>query len=169
MSIIINKTDGTILTTLIDGTVDQTSDLTLIGRNFSGFGQYLNENFVKLLENFSSRSQPDKPLVGQLWYDTSEARLKVYTGLTGGWKSSSGTLVSGNEPLTFTTGDLWIDTTERQLHFYDGSNLLLAGPIWKKSQGITGFIAETLFDPNGNPKHVLQMYVNDALMGMYSV
>ena len=109
MSITVNKTDGTILTTLIDGTVDQSTDLTLIGRNFSGFGEYLNEDFVKLLENFSSVSAPERPIVGQIWYDKSEARLKVYTGLVGGWKAAGGTLVSQNSPLAFTTGDLWID------------------------------------------------------------
>ena len=168
MSITVNKTDGTILTTLIDGTVDQSTDLTLIGRNFSGFGEYLNEDFVKLLENFSSVSAPERPIVGQIWYDKSEARLKVYTGLVGGWKAAGGTLVSQNSPLAFTTGDLWIDSVEQQLHFYDGTNLLLAGPIWKKSQGKTGFESETLLDQQKNPYPVLIMYVNDFVMGIFS-
>ena len=79
MSYKLNKTDGTILTDLVDGTVDNTSsDLTLIGRNYSGFGEFLNENFIKLLENFSSADEPSNPIRGQLWYDTSENKLKIY-------------------------------------------------------------------------------------------
>ena len=81
MSYKLNKTDGTILTDLVDGTVDNTSsDLTLIGRNYSGFGEFLNENFIKLLENFSSSDEPANPIRGQLWYDTSENKLKIYNG-----------------------------------------------------------------------------------------
>jgi len=49
----INKTDGSLLVEIVDSTIDQTAtDLTLIGKNVSGFGEYINENFVKLLENF---------------------------------------------------------------------------------------------------------------------
>ena len=56
----INKTDGSILTDLNDGVVDTTTtDITLIGKNYSGFGEALNENLVKMLENFSSTSAPE--------------------------------------------------------------------------------------------------------------
>lgn len=166
MSYIINKTDGTILATLIDGTSDNTTDLTLIGKNYTGFGEQLNENFVKLLENFSSTSSPSRPLVGQLWYDTSIGRLMVYS-LTG-WKSAGGPIVTSTQPINFNTGDLWIDNNENQLWFFDGSDLILAGPIWKRTQGKTGFVAETLYDTNTNPKPVLFMYVAGSLMGIYS-
>ena len=78
MAYTVNKTDGSIVATVADGQIDQGStDLTLIGKNFSGFGDYLNENFVHLLENFASQSQPSQPLIGQLWFDTTENRIKV--------------------------------------------------------------------------------------------
>ena len=92
MSYIINRTDGTILTEIVDGNVDQTStDLTLIGKNASTYGELLNENFVFLLENFASTSSPNNPIIGQLWYDKSTAQLKVYDG--SGFKAAGGTFV----------------------------------------------------------------------------
>ena len=166
MAYTINRTNGTVLTTLIDGQVDTTTDLTLIGKNFSGYGEHLNENFVKLLENFSGIAQPPRPILGQLWYDTTSARLMVY-GLTG-WKAAGGPIVQSQSPLNFSTGDLWIDNDENQMWFFDGSDLILAGQIWKRSQGKTGFVAETLFDRNNNAKPVLYLYVRDSLLGVFS-
>ena len=62
MSYRINKTDGSLLVDLIDGTINtESSDITLIGRNYKGFGELINENFVKILENFASTSAPANP------------------------------------------------------------------------------------------------------------
>ena len=84
MSYIINKTDGTVLTEVVDGTIDQTaSDVTLVGKNASSYGEVFNENFIKLLENFANTSAPTKPITGQLWYDTTNAKLKIQIGSKG--------------------------------------------------------------------------------------
>ena len=113
----INKTDGSLLTEIVDSTIDQTaSDLTLIGKNVSGFGEFINENFIKLLENFAATSSPNNPIAGQLWYDTSQNRLKVYDGA--GFRQGSGPIVSGAVPSNLVQGDLWIDSSENQLYFY---------------------------------------------------
>jgi hypothetical protein len=166
MAYTINKTNGEVLTTLIDGQVDTTTDLTLIGKNYTGYGEQLNENFIKLLENFSGTAEPSRPILGQLWYDTTSARVMVY-GITG-WKAAGGPIVTSTQPLNFTTGDIWIDNDENQMWFFDGSDLILAGQIWKRTQGKTGFVAETLFDNNNNPKPVLLLYVKDSLLGIFS-
>ena len=80
MSYQLNKTDGTLLLDLIDGQIDTTStNLTLVGRNYSGYGEYFNENFIKLLENFNSTAAPSNPLTGQIWWNSTDQRLQVYS------------------------------------------------------------------------------------------
>ena len=64
MSYQISKTDGTILATVADGQIDSLStDLSLIGKNYSGFGAALNENLVYLLENFANTASPTHTLL----------------------------------------------------------------------------------------------------------
>ena len=166
MSYQIIKTDGTILTQVVDGSVDQTAtDLTLVGKNVSGYGQYLAENFIKILENFANTSQPNHPILGQLWYDSASGRLKVYDGNS--FKVSGGTIVSSTIP-TLVQGDLWIDSLRKQLYFNDGSGLFLAGPLYTNTQGLSGFQVIDILD-NSNVNHtIVGLYVSQVLIGVFS-
>jgi hypothetical protein len=158
MSYKINKTNGALLVDLIDGRVDNdTTDLTLIGRNYTGYGEDFNENFVKILENFANTGAPSNPLVGQLWYDTSEVRLKVYNGQS--FIATSATIVSSTTPPSLAAGELWVDTANKQLKFSDGSNTFLAGPIYTIAQGKSGLDVETLLDEFGNSKVVVRLLI----------
>src|SRR6056300_654465 len=104
MSYRLNKTNGDLLVELVDGQIDTTStDITLVGRNYKGFGEFLNENYIKMLENFAKTNAPSQPLTGQLWYDTAEQRLKIFTGDT--FKPAGGPVVSGTQP-NLVAGDL---------------------------------------------------------------
>jgi hypothetical protein len=166
MAYTINLTNGDTKTTILDGSINNSTDLTLIGRNYTGFGEVLNENLIKLLENFANKTPPTKPLLGQIWFNSLTSAIEVYT--TTGWRSASGPIVSDTQPLNLTTGDFWIDSREDQLYFYDGTNLVLVGPTWGKSQGVTGLKSETVFDELGNPKSILVQYINDNIYSVLS-
>lgn len=123
----INKTDGTILSEVRNGLIDQIStSLTLIGSNFAGYGEFLNENFVKLLENFSSTDEPTHPITGQLWFDVSQSVLKVYDGTR--FKNASGPMVKSTKPISVVAGDIWFDSTNNVMWFYDGADWVMVGP-----------------------------------------
>jgi len=169
MTYIINKTDGSVLTELGDSTIDQVStDLTLIGKNSSNYGEVFNENLIKLLENFASTSQPTYPITGQIWFDKTDNRLKVYTGTE--FRTSGGPIVSSdaNTPLTLIQGDLWINNVTNQLWFYDGNETTLAGPLYTNEQGISGHEVVSLTDVAGNLKTVVKLWVGEALLGIFS-
>lgn len=167
MSYRLNKTNGDLLTDLVDGQLDTTStDLTLVGRNYKGFGEFLNENYIKLLENFSSTSAPNNPIAGQLWFDTSENRLKLYDGSS--FKSAGGPIVSSSQPTNPTAGDLWIDDLNNQLYFWDGQQFQLAGPEYTSGQGKTGFETQTVIDTVSAEKTILKMFVAGILQGVFA-
>lgn len=167
MSYIINKTDGTVLTEIIDGTVDQTAtDITLIGKNATSYGEFFNENFIKLLENFSSVTAPTHPISGQLWFDTLEKRLKVYDGKA--FKVSGGTIVSKVQPTSITAGDIWLDSDRQQLYFNDGTATVLAGPIYSLAQGKSGFVVQDIIDNTDQTRSVVGLYAAGTLIGFYS-
>ena len=167
MSYKLNRTDGTLLVDLVDGQLDTTtSDISLIGKNYSGFGESLNENLIKMLENFANSSAPSTPLKGQLWYDTASQRVKVYDGV--GFRTSGAPTVQAQQPNTLVAGDLWIDSEKNQLHFYDGTDLELAGPIYTKTQGKSGFDIVTLVDTFNNSHVVMKYFIAGTIVGVWS-
>ena len=167
MSYTINKTDGSILTEIVDGTIDQNAtNLTLVGKNALSYGEAFNENFVKILENFANTIAPSNPITGQLWYDTSESRLKIYNNNS--WKVAGGTIVANNIPSSITQGDIWIDSKRQQLYFNDGVATRLAGPVYTATQGISGFSVTDIVDLNGISYTVAMLYVSNTLIGIFS-
>ena len=159
MAYTINKTDGTVVATITDGTVDTSTSLQLFGKSFSGFGEGLNENLVKLLENTASTSAPTAPLRGQLWMDTNTNQLKVYDGSS--FKPTGGAKAQASEPTSASAGDLWTDTDDDQLYVYTGSAWLLVGPVYTSGQTLSGWKIETLASSGGN-KVVSSMYAGNT-------
>jgi hypothetical protein len=167
MAYTINKTDGTILATVADGQIDeQSTDITLIGKNYSGFGESINENFIKILENFSSSSQPLSPIRGQIWFDVSELKLKVYNGT--GFVPVSSATISTQQPLTLGVGDLWFNDLDKQLYFYDGASTILLGPAYSASQGLSGLRVSNILDSLNQTRVITYLYTNGVLLGIFS-
>lgn len=167
MTYTINKTDGNELTKIPDGTLDtSTTALTLIGRNSTSFGESVNENFVKLLENFASTTPPENAIKGQIWFNTTTNRLHVYDGNS--FRASGGPQVGNRVPDPITTGDLWINNETNQMWMYDGTDLVLVGPIYTAAQGITGFKVDTIIDTNGISHSIAQIFVKNVLLGIFS-
>lgn len=163
----LNKTDGTLLVDLIDGVIDTaTTDITLVGRNYKGYGEAFNENFVKLLENFSNPNEPISPMRGQIWYDTSENKLKVYDGES--FQSAAGSYITELQPTGAIQGDTWYDTSKSQFFLYTGDEWILIGPAYNRNQGQSGFFADTVFDTGLRGRTVLKLFVNDALQAVIS-
>jgi len=165
MAYTINKTDGSVIATITDGTVDNTTSVQLFGKSFSGFGEGLNENLVKLLENSAGTSAPSAPLTGELWMDTAVGQLKVYNGSafepTGGAKSQS------TAPTSPGAGDLWHDSDDDQLYVYTGSAFQLVGPVYTAGQTLSGWQIETLASSGGN-KVVSSMYAGNTRVAILS-
>jgi len=167
MSYKLNKTDGTLLVDLIDGSIDTaTTSLTLIGKNYSGFGEVINENYIKLLESFSNSTSPLNPIAGQVWWDTSDARLKVYTGTS--FNPVGAPFVQSSQP-GMVAGDLWINNNEDRLYFFDGTgDPTLAGPAYSSQQGKSGFIIVSRLDTQSRNRTCADLYVAGTLMAVMS-
>jgi len=117
MPYILIKSNGTTLVTVQDATVDNTTSLTFVGRNYSGYGQAIEENFVHLLENFSNTTAPTNPVQGQLWFDSANQQLQIsYDGVN--FTNASNASVSNVRPSNPIQGSLWWDTGNNLLKVY---------------------------------------------------
>lgn len=165
MPYILNKTNGSVIAIVQDAGLDTSTDLTFLGRNFAGYGEPQNENFLKLLENFSNSSAPPKPIEGQLWFNSTTKKINVFDNTQ--WKSISNLEVRTTEPPTvsvenFTAGDLWFNRNSAQLYGYNGSRFVLIGPLtgddvtanWRGSREFS------TLEPN-TPKYNIKAVIGD--------
>jgi hypothetical protein len=166
MAYVINNTRGTAITTITDGTVDNTTSLQLFGKSYSGFGEGLNENLVKLLENSASSAAPSAPLAGELWFDTATSQIKVYDGTS--WKPTGSAKSQATQPSLPSAGDLWSDSTNKQLYFYTGTAWQLVGPDYTAGQTLSGWKIETVNDSAGVSKVISSMYVGNTRVAVLS-
>ena len=166
MAYTINLTDGTIFATVADGTINTSSSMILVGKNYAGYGEFLDENFIHLLENGANTTAPGAPLTGQLWWDKSTNTMKVYNGTT--FKTISAATASSSTPTSNVTGDLWFDTTDQQLKVYNGTSFILVGPASTQGQGTSGAIVATVTDSVAVNHVVVQLWVNDSIVGIVS-
>jgi hypothetical protein len=168
MSYTITLTDGQIFATIPDGTINTTSSMTLVGKNYAGYGQFINDDIIRLLENGSNTTAPGAPLTGQLWWDITTGTMKVYNGTA--FKVISGATASSSAPShgKSVAGDLWYDTVNAQLNVNTGAAWILVGPAYTGNTGVSGAIVTTITDTNAVSHVAVEMYVSDAVVGIFS-
>ena len=165
MAYAIDRYNNTLLTTVEDGTVDQTTDLKFIGKNYAGYGEIQNENMLFLLENFSGTVAPPRALTGQLWYDSANAKLNFYDGNR--WKASGGALATSTQPTGAASGDFWWDTGNDQLSVFNGTSYSLIGPQ-NAGEGLTQMQSTTLLGTDTNTYNVISSTINDTTVAIFS-
>ena len=161
MSYTITHSNGTNPIVIADGTVDTTTSITLVGRNTPSYGQYLDQNFLNMLENFSNVSQPVNPISGQLWYNSATGLLKVYTGSV--FKNVSSATSGVSQPTNPSTGDFWWDTTNQQLNVYSGSSWKVIGPT-----SVGTVVAETITDTSSINHNVISFEIGGVRYAILS-
>jgi len=166
MAYTINLTDGNVFAVVADGTINTSSSMILVGKNYAGYGEFLNENVIHLLENGASSSAPGAPLTGQLWFDKVASVLKVYNGTV--FKRLGGATAGSTSPASPVIGDLWYDSTNAQLKVYSGSDWILVGPAFTPGTGTTGAIVDTIIDTTSVGHVVIKLFVNNVIVGIVS-
>jgi hypothetical protein len=166
MAYTISLTDGVLFATIADGTINTSSSMILVGKNYAGYGEFLDTNFIHLLENSSNTIAPGAPLEGQLWWDSGNSLMKVYNGIS--WKTISSATSSATAPTNNVQGDLWYDTVNQQLKVWTGASFLLVGPQFTAGTGTTGAIVATILDNVGGTHTVIELFVADNIVGIVS-
>ena len=164
-------TNGTALITLADGAVDiSKTSISLIGKNYAGYGLLINENFIKMLENFSKTTAPANPLVGQLWWDNLNNILKVYVNSTVGWKPMSFSQTATTAPLNPAVGDIWWDSLNSLLKIYSGTSngWVAIGPASSLASLPTTITGNILQDNTATNHTVGNLMVNNKLTAILS-
>ena len=181
MSYIIRRSDGTLLTTIQDGLVDQTaSSLNLIGKNVSGFGQYQNDNYLWLMEHFAYTQEPRSPVMGQIWFDSNSSVLRPVINDGTNWRPLSVLLYSSTTTdttinpngLSFAAtqpGDFWYKSDDRQLYIATTSTgYQLIGP-----ERVPGFLetkmrSTKIADSTGTNHAVIEMLIDGEVVSIVS-
>jgi hypothetical protein len=143
----VDRFNGTFLVSVDDGTIDTTTDLRFVGKNYAGYGEVQNENFLHLMENFANTSPPPKVLSGQVWYDSGNKKLKFYDGNR--FKNAGGAEVSGTAPSGLAEGEFWWDSSAQQLYAWTGTDYVLVGPESAPDLGASSIVSLVVKDTLG--------------------
>jgi microcystin-dependent protein len=173
MPYIVNFTDNENKSpiTVFDNTSSTDTSLTFPGRNVTGYGQIIAENFLSLLENFASTNQPVNPVEGQLWYDSTggQQTLKIWDNTA--WKAASGIQKGVSQPAVENSkvGELWVDTTNQQLRIFTGTRWILVGPVESSVGGLRyGPVIEKIADSDNVDRFILVFFIADIPVIIFS-
>ena len=169
MAYTVNKTNSSSSPnqyTVQDGVVNTQTDLSFIGKGYAGYGEVIAENFLHLLENFSNTSAPTKPIEGQLWWDSTNAKLQVYNGTA--FQTAGGSApYQSDAPSNMAAGDIWIDSDTGQMFYYNGTSSVLVGP--PSSTGTTnGLTFDTILDSGDASQNITKLFNDGNLIAIIS-
>lgn len=170
----INFTDSVNKTALIveDNTVNDTTSISFPGRNVTGYGQIIGENFLHLLENFANTDPPAGQVQGQLWFDTTAGvnQLKINVdGTVNGWQAAGGLKKAASAPDVSSSlpGDLWVNTDTQQLYLFSGSTWVLVGPRFSAGTR-TGAEPESITDTLNINQDVVTIFTGGERVAIIS-
>lgn len=165
----VDKFNGAFFVSVEDGTIDTTSDLRFVGKNYAGYGEVQNENFLHLLENFSNTTAPPKVITGQIWFDSANKKLKFYDGSR--FKLAGGAEVSTTAPSGLSTGDFWWDSAAKQLYAWTGTDFALIGPETSPDLGssiVSAAVVKGTVGTAVGPHTILKILADDKVIGIFS-
>lgn len=165
----VDKFNGAFFVSVEDGTIDTTSDLRFVGKNYAGYGEVQNENFLHLLENFSNTTAPPKVITGQIWFDSANKKLKFYDGSR--FKLAGGAEVSTTAPSGLSTGDFWWDSAAKQLYAWTGTDFALIGPETSPDLGssiVSAAVVKGTVGTAVGPHTILKIIADDKVIGIFS-
>jgi hypothetical protein len=156
--------------TVADNTIYKgvgTGGLTIVGRNYPGYGQFVAENFIHLLENSANTVPPENPIEGQLWYDNASKKLRINDGAASNvnWKPINGLYQQVTEPSDAVDGDVWVDLNRNQVFFYAQNEWKIIGPEYSDTSS-SGPAVETVTDSAGNPHTIVKFVVDNEVVAV---
>lgn len=162
----VDRYNGTFLVSVEDGTIDTSTDIRFVGKNYAGYGEVQNENFLHLLENFANTSAPPKAISGQIWYDSSNKKLKFYDGNR--FKIASGAETGSSAPSGLTPGDFWFNSETQQLYCWSGSDFILIGPEAAPEFGTSAAVGAVVYDDNFDAQPIIKLIAGDETIAIIS-
>ena len=166
MPYVLTKSNGRVFLTIPDGSIDRSTSLAFLGKNYAGYGQVIDQNFLYLLENFASTTSPTAPLQGQLWFDTVNLKLKLYDGSN--YKSISFTeITSGTQPTTLRNGDFWFNTSNNQLYIKNNELFTQVTSSGAGAAG-SGLTLVSIKDVDNNSHSIVKTTVNNVDVSVFS-
>jgi hypothetical protein len=162
----VDRFNGTFLTSVEDGTIDTTTDIRFVGKNYAGYGEVQNENFLHMLEHFANTTAPPKAVPGQVWFDSGNKRLKFYDGTK--WKVANGSETGADAPVGLDVGEFWWDTAAKQLYTWSGTEFILVGPEASPDLGASTVTAQVVKDTTNTSHTILKMQAGGKVVAIVS-
>lgn len=178
MTYVINNYNGTPLVSIADRTVNtDATSLKLPGRDYPRYGEPIVEDLVWMLQNFAGTTAPLHPINGQIWYDSTNKKIKIYDATTLVWLDTGLPSFGTSPPSIPVNGQLWFDSATKQLKVWDSTLWRVIGPLGSANSTdptTLGAVTYTALDAmkavdNTSTSHdVLRITVGGTVLGVWS-